>query len=71
MSMNPPNPTQLGLTVREAAAATSFSEWEIREAVNRGEIPARRRGRRISIDAQGLRDWFHSLPSVADGSEAS
>lgn len=69
--MTPPNPTPLGITVKDAAILTGLSEWEIRKAINELEIPTRKRGRRLSIEYAALVEWFHSLPSVADGSEAS
>lgn len=60
------NPTPLSLSVRDAAALTSLSEYEIRDLVHAGTIPARRRGRRILIDYSALLDWFGSLPEVAE-----
>lgn len=64
--MNPPQPTPLGITVKSAAALTGLSEWEIRKAINDEEIPARRRGRRLSIEYASLVDWFHALPKVGE-----
>lgn len=60
------NPTPLSLSVRDAAALTSLSEYEIRELVNAGTIAARRRGRRVLIDYSALVAWFRSLPEVAE-----
>lgn len=62
--MNPHQPTPIGLSVRDAAALTSFGEKEIRDAVNKGEIPAFRRGTRIVIDHEGLVAWLRSHPPV-------
>lgn len=56
----------IGLSVKQAAALTSFGEKEIRDAVNAGDIPAIRNGRRIAIDYQGLVDWFRSKPRVVE-----
>lgn len=68
--MNPPNSTPIGLSVRDAAALTSLSEWEIREAITKGEFPVRRRGRRIVIDRAVLIDWYESHPLTAKGATA-
>jgi hypothetical protein len=64
--MNPHQPTPIGLSVRDAALLTSFGEKEIRDAVNRGEIPAIRRGTRIVIDYTGLVAWFRSNTPVVE-----
>lgn len=58
----------IGVSVKQAAALTSISEWEIRDAINRGDIPAYRRGRRIVIDYAGLVAWLTSHPPVVDKS---
>jgi excisionase family DNA binding protein len=64
--MTPTNSTPLSVSVRDAAAATSFSEYEIRQAINRGELTAVRRGRRLAIPYQALQAWVNGLPTVAD-----
>lgn len=64
--MNSPHPDSLSLSVRQASLLTSLSEWDIRELVNKGEIPARRRGRRILIERDALVAWFRSLPTVTE-----
>lgn len=66
--MNPPNSTPLTLSVRDAAALTSLSEWEIREAINKLELPARRRGRRLVILRSDLEAFIQGLPLVGDAS---
>lgn len=62
----PQQPTALSVSVREAAALTSLSEYEIRSAVNAQELPASRRGTRIIILTDDLRTWLHALPKVGD-----
>jgi hypothetical protein len=62
------NSTALSVSVRDAAGLTSFSEYEIRKAINAGELKARRRGVRIAILIEDLQDWLKSLPSVAEAS---
>jgi len=56
----PQHPTALSVSVRDAASLTSFSEYEIREALNKGELPRIQRGRRIAIAYDDLRAWVES-----------
>lgn len=65
------NSTPLSLSVRDAALATSLSEYEIRQLVNSGVIPARRSGRRILVDYAGLQTYIRSLPPVVESADAS
>lgn len=60
------NPTPLSVSVRDAAAITGLSEYEIRKAINKGELPARRRGVRIVILRDDLSAWLRSLPLAAE-----
>jgi len=64
--MNPHQPTPIGVSVKDAALLTSLGEKDIRDSVNRGDIPAIRRGTRIVIDYAGLIDWFRSNPAVVE-----
>ena len=64
--MTPPNSPALTYSVRDAAILTSLSEWEIRDAINKEELAAVRRGRRILIPAENLAEWLRSLPKVGD-----
>lgn len=50
----------LGVSVKEASALTSFSEYEIRNAINGGEMPVVRRGRRIVIPMPELTKWLRA-----------
>jgi excisionase family DNA binding protein len=61
-------PTPLSVSVRDAAQDTSLSEYEIRQAINKGELPAVKRGRRIVILRDDLHSWLRTLPRVADAS---
>ena len=62
----PQHSTALSISVREAAATTSFSEYEIRNAINSGQLPAVRLGRRIAILTTDLKAWLEALPKVGD-----
>lgn len=62
------NPTTLSVSVRDAATLTSFSEYEIRKAINAGELEAVRRGVRIAIPVDALNAWLKSLPRAAEAS---
>ena len=55
------NPTPLSTSVRDAAALTSLSEYEIRNAINKGDLPARKVGRRLVILTDDLRAWLEAL----------
>lgn len=60
------NPTALSVSVRDAASLTSFSEYEIRNAINKNELPAIRRGRRLAILTTDLELWLKALPKAGD-----
>lgn len=64
--MNPQQPTALTVSVADAAALTSFSQYEIRKAINEGELPAIRRGVRLAIFLTDLHAWLESLPKAVD-----
>jgi excisionase family DNA binding protein len=64
------NPNTLTVSVRDAALATSLSEFEVRKLVNDGTLPARRNGRRVLIEYSGLEAYIRSLPLVVQ-SDAS
>lgn len=66
--MNPHRPTPLSHSVRDAAVLTSISEWEIRQAINKGALPARRLGRRLLILSSDLQAWLEAMPRVGDAS---
>jgi len=62
--MNPQTSTALSVSVKDAAVLTSFSEYEIRDAINKGELAAIRRGRRIAILVPDLTEWLKGHPKV-------
>lgn len=62
------NPTALSISVRDAAALTSLSEYEVRNAINKGELQARRVGRRLVILVADLNAWLESLPRASAAS---
>lgn len=57
--------TALSVSVKDAAVLTSFSEYEIRDAINKGELPAIRRGRRLAILVPDLTAWLNGHERVA------
>jgi excisionase family DNA binding protein len=58
----------ISVSVADAAGMTSFSEYVIRNAIDRGELPAVRHGRRIAIRVGDLERWIDTLPAVTDAS---
>lgn len=60
------NSTALSVNVRDAALLTSFSEYEIRKAINEGELVAVKRGVRLAIPVENLTAWLKSLPKTND-----
>lgn len=57
---NPMSQEPLGVSVKDAASMTSFSEFEIRDAINHNEMTVVRRGRRISIPVDELNKWYRA-----------
>lgn len=57
--------TKAALNVADAADHVSVSEGTIREAINKGKLPAKRNGRRILIKVVDLDKWLDSLEDVA------
>ena len=55
------NSTPLSISVRDAAALTSLSEFEVRKAINSGDLTARKVGRRLVILTEDLRKWLDAL----------
>lgn len=51
-------PEPLTYSVTEAAAILGISEWTYYEAVKRGELPARKIGRRIVVPKIQLEQWL-------------
>ena len=60
-----PNPTALSVSVQGASDMTSFSTWLIREAINRGELKAKKVGTRIAIKVDDLAAWLDAQPDAA------
>lgn len=57
-------PAPLAVSIRTAADMLDLSEWTIREAVSRGQLPARKVGRVLRIEVADLTEWFRSLESA-------
>jgi len=53
----------LAFSVREASKPLGIGRTTLYVAMNEGKNPAVKFGKRTLLPAQGLRDWFNSLPS--------
>ena len=51
----------LALSVRDAAVKTGVSEYEIRNAINFGDLSAKRIGQRLIIPTAALAAWIQTL----------
>jgi excisionase family DNA binding protein len=51
---------RVALSVDEAAARLGISEWSVRQAIKRGEIPARRVGNRVLVPVDAIDNFFNS-----------
>ncbi len=57
-----PDELRWAFRVIDVAARSGLSEGEVRDAIRRGELPARRyRGRVVLIDPQDARQWLERM----------
>jgi excisionase family DNA binding protein len=68
--MQAEQPTQLALTIPEVARRLGKTELSVRRAVERGQLPSRRWGRRIIVLASELEQFLQQLPPPSGGSAA-
>jgi excisionase family DNA binding protein len=54
----------IAVSIQEAVRLSGVGRSSIYEAVNRGEIPIRKRGRRSLVMVEDLRRWIETLPST-------
>lgn len=54
------------VSVRTAADMYDLSPDTVREAINRGELAAKKVGRTIRIDVGALREWFDGLKDAQE-----
>ena len=57
--------TPLTRTIAQAAQDTGLSQDTIRQAVLKGDLPAKRVGRRIIVKVADLTKWIDQLEDVA------
>ena len=71
--MTQQHPTALSVRVKRASEMTGFSEWFIRDAINRGQLPAIRvpssnpKSDRVTIlvEVEDLQAWLRSFKADA------
>jgi excisionase family DNA binding protein len=56
----------LAFKISEACAAARIGRTSLYEAIKRGQLPARKRGKSTLILANDLRRWLESLPAVVE-----
>jgi excisionase family DNA binding protein len=54
----------LALTIAEACAVARVGRTSLYQAINAGELVARKRGRRTVLLATDVRRWVESLPTI-------
>jgi excisionase family DNA binding protein len=57
-------PNALAHSIAEACVITGTGRTALCEAISRGELAARKRGRRTLIMADDLQRWLQSLPPI-------
>lgn len=60
LALSSPAPIKLGYTIPEAVQISSCTEWDIRNAIKRGELPAKQAGARgkYVIHHEHLNAWL-------------
>jgi hypothetical protein len=62
---------RIALTIPEACEVARASRTSLYNAIGRGELQARKRGRRTIVLVNDLRDWIENLPKVPVGAPIS
>ena len=55
---------EISISIVEAARRAGVGRSSIYEAINRGELPIRKCGRRSLVLVRDLKSWIESLPSL-------
>ena len=58
---------RLALTILEACEVAGIGRTTLYAAIARGELAARKRGRRTLVPVDDLRKWINSLPTLVVG----
>lgn len=53
--------TKVAITRKDAAALYGVSVWTIDELIAAGLVAAKRKGRRVLVDASSMRSWYEGL----------
>jgi excisionase family DNA binding protein len=56
---------RLALTISEACEVARASRTTLYRAIGRGELAARKRGRRTIVLVDDLRNWIENLPKLS------
>lgn len=50
--------SRVALSVDEVATRLGVSEWTVRQAIKRGDIPSRRIGQRVLVPVEAIDNFF-------------
>lgn len=56
----------LALSVRDAAREVGLDPTTLYAAIHKGELPAKRNGRKLLVKVSDLEDWFDALPDATE-----
>lgn len=56
-----PSIQPVSLTRKQAAQAYGISTWTVDELIAAGQVAAKRKGRRVLVDAASMRRWYDGL----------
>ena len=65
------NPTNLAFSIDQIVAISSVGRTKVYEAIARGDLVARKAGRRTIVLYADAQNWLQGLPHVGNGAKNS